>query len=100
MFFVSQPHLSSCGEEKGWGTWRELGVRRHAGAGPRERRRKRNRATRLAEAPLARRRLPADPPPPSFSQVVVGDDEAPEMAVKRFRRLAGNAAVVTEVRET
>lgn len=32
-------------------------------------------------------------------QVQVGDEEAPEMAVKRFRRSAGNANVVMEVRD-
>ena len=33
-----------------------------------------------------------------YKQVQVGDEEAPEMAVKRFRRSAGNANVVMEVR--
>jgi hypothetical protein len=34
----------------------------------------------------------------SRKQVQVGDEEAPEMAVKRFRRSAGNANVVMEIR--
>lgn len=34
----------------------------------------------------------------SRKQVQVGDEEAPEMAVKRFRRSVGNANVVMEVR--
>ena len=61
-----------------------------------------------APAPLLSLSLPPAPHPyplalvPSFfprPQVQVGDDEAPEMAVKRFRRVAGNAAVVMEVSE-
>ena len=40
---------------------------------------------------------PLPPPPPPPLQVQVGDDEAPEMAVKRFRRLAGNSSIVLEV---